>query len=109
MDLTTTFKNKKRKYLLIEPSRWGAESVKGMMDLTLNDTTINFNGDNYLIVDIRPMFHEKLRSQGELFLLYIMKNEGFNAHSSIDSWLENEGKQYLRNNKIEEILDGQDS
>jgi hypothetical protein len=109
MDLTTPFKNKKKKYLLVEPSRWGADSVKGMMELTLNDTTINFNGDNYTIVDIRPMFHEKLRNQGELFLLYIMKNDSFNANSSIESWLESEGKQYVRNTKIDEILDGQDS
>ena len=101
MDIATPFKNKKKKYLLVEPGRWGVESVLGLMELTLNDTTFNFDGDNYTIIDIRPMFHQKLRNQGEVYLLYMMKNDSFNVGRYIDEWLVSDaGKSINRNEKI---------
>ena len=106
MDIPTPFKNKKKKYMLVEPGRWGVESVLGMMELSLNDTQLNFNGDNYIITDIRPMFHNRLRNQGDIYLLYIMKHEAFNVGGNIDTWLESDdGKLVSRNDKIDSLID----
>lgn len=107
MDIPTPFKNKKKKYLLVEPSRWGADTIMGIMELTLNDTMLNFNGDNFIIVDIRPMIHTKLKSQGEIFALYMMKDGGFSVGSQLEDWLNSDdGKGINRNEKIDDVLNG---